>query len=118
MSGIAGGGRGPQDAISTDGSLLRLDDMEWPPSASGVGSLLVLDTDLPRDEFGHPYQPLFWFDEASQPIGLVTDFHDHVLAWASTAAGDPLMMDPPRCRRVPEAIEQAARCWWSAQQTP
>jgi len=77
----------------------------------------MLDADLPRDEFGHPYQPLFWFDEASRPISLVTDFHDHVLAWASAAAG-PLMMDPPRCRRVPEAIEQAARCWWSAQQTP
>ncbi len=76
----------------------------------------MTEEDLPRDEFGHPYQPLFWFDERSRPIGLVQDEAGHVLAYENNAEGDPLLVDPPRCRRLPGDVEAAALRWWVEQQ--
>lgn len=53
---------------------------------------------LPRDEFGHPYQPLFWFDD-TRPIGLVRDEEGHVLPIPTTGRGDPGSVNPswPHC---------------------
>lgn len=96
-----------------------LDDIEWEAGAEGVGALLMTDESLPRDEFGHPYQPLFWFDEASNAIGLVRDGEGHVLAYRNNAEGDPMLSDPPQCQRVPEDVEVAALRWWAEkQETP
>jgi hypothetical protein len=94
---------------------VNLDDMTWPPEAAGVGALLMTDPALPRDEFGHPYQPLFWFDDQSRTTGLVVDDDDHVLAWVNNADGNPAIELDQSCQRVPEAVEQAARHWWSKQ---
>lgn len=91
-----------------------LDDLSWEPGAAGVGALLVTEAGLPRDEFGHPYQPLFWFDDTG-PIGLVRDEAGHVLAYRNNREGDPLLSDPLRCQRVPEAVEAAALRWWAGQ---
>jgi len=95
--------------------LVNLEDMAWPPEAAGVGALLMTDPELPRDEFGHPYQPLFWFDEGSRATGLVVDDHNHVLAWVNDAQGNPQLDVEPSCQRVPEPVERAARDWWSQQ---
>lgn len=83
--------------------------------AVGVGALLMTDPLLPRDTFGHPYQPLFYFDQDSRPIGLVVDADGHVVAWENNAQGRPDLSDEWRCQRVPAEIEQAARDWWSHQ---
>ena len=78
--------------------------------------MLMTDRGLQRDDFGHPYQALFWFDADSQPLGLVVDEEDHVLGYENNAEGDPLLLsDPPTCRRLPDAIEDAAREWWAHQ---
>lgn len=94
---------------------MTLDDIDWHPDATGVGSLLMIDAELPRDQFDHPYQPLFWFNSASQAIGLVRDVAGHVLAYESNADGGAPLSDPPGCQRVPEAIEVAAGHWWAEQ---
>lgn len=95
--------------------VVNVDDITWPPAAAGVGALLMIDSALPRDEFGDPYQPLFWFDEEGRSIGLVVDAHDHVLAWVNNAEGNPRVEVDPGCRRVPEIVERAARDWWDQQ---
>lgn len=77
-----------------------------------------LHPSLPRDEFGHPYQPLFWFDEASRPIGLIVDGDDRVLAWENNAKGNPDILASPTCQRLPDIVEAAARQWWSNQVAP
>ncbi len=94
-----------------------LDDITWASGAGGVGALLMTEHGLPRDEFGHPHQPLFWFDHASRPIGLVRDEAGHVLAYKNNAEGDPLLDDPPRCQRVPQDVDAAALRWWAEQQS-
>lgn len=92
-----------------------LDDLAWESGASGVGAILMTDEGLARDEFGHPYQPLFWFDDANHPMGLVRDEAGHVLAYRNNQEGDPLLSDPPKCQRVPEDVEAAALQWWAEQ---
>ena len=93
---------------------MTTDDLSWAPEASGIGSLLMTDPALPRDDFGHPYQALFWFDAEGRTLGLVVDEEDHVLGYQNNAEGDPLLLsDPPRCQRLPGAIEDAARQWWA-----
>jgi hypothetical protein len=94
---------------------MALDGVEWNPEATGVGSLLMVEPGLPRDEFGHPYQPLFWFDGESRALGLVVDADDHVLAYLNNAQGIPFTVldPPPKVQRVPEAIDRAARRWWA-----
>lgn len=78
----------------------------------------MTDAGLARDAFGHPYQPLFWFDAESRILGLVVDADDRVLAYETSAEGDPLSLsDPPRCQRLPEAVELAARQWWREHDT-
>ena len=94
-----------------------LDDVTWPAGADGIGALLMTEPGLPRDEFGHPYQPLFWFDSTSHPMGLVRDEAGHVLAYQNNAEGDPLLVDPPRCQRLPEDVEAAALRWWAEHQS-
>ncbi len=94
---------------------MTLDEIEWNPAATGVGSLLMTERGLPRDELGHPYQPLFWFAGGGTILGLVVDADDHVLAWGGDCAEE--LADPPECQRVPDAIERAARKWWSEQET-
>jgi hypothetical protein len=95
---------------------MTLDDIEWNPDATGVGSMLMVEPGLPKDEFGHPYQPLFWFARNGRLLELVVDADGHVLAWGSQedAAADPA--DPPEIQRVPEAIEAAARRDWDERQ--
>ena len=94
---------------------MTLDDIEWNLAARGVGSLLMIDRDLPRDEFGHPYQPLIWFDDDSRTLCLVVDRNGHVLAWGSNADPGVEPAEPPEIQVVPEAIERAARLWLSEQ---
>ena len=94
---------------------MTLDELAWNSEAAGVGALLMTDPVLPRDSFGHPYQPLFWFDEHSRPIGLVVDADGHVVAWEKSAGGNRDLSDDWRCQRVPPEVEQAAREWWSDQ---
>ncbi len=87
---------------------MTFDQLPWNSDAAGVGALLMIDPALPRDAFGHPYQPLFWFDQHSRPIGLVVDADGHVVAWENNAEGNPLCPTtglPPS----PPAAEQAAR---------
>lgn len=76
----------------------------------GVGSLLMTDPDLPRDEFGWPYQPLFYF-EGHRITGLVRDEAGYVMAYRNTVEGDPLV-DDSTWQRAPDAIAAAAVEWW------
>ena len=94
---------------------MTLDELPWNSDAAGVGALLMTDPALPRDSFGHPYQPLFWFDRQSRPIGLVVDTDGHVLAWKRNAEGSAGLPDDWKCQRIPAEVERAARDWWSAQ---
>lgn len=105
----------PYEARAADS--VSLDALPWPSDAAGVGALLMIDPDLPRDQFQHPYQPLFWFDEHSRPVGLVVDGAGHVLAWRNSAQGDPYVVNDPRCQRVPVPVEDAARRWWAEQRS-
>jgi hypothetical protein len=97
---------------------VTLDDIEWNPAARGVGSLLMLDRGLPRDEFGHPYQPLIWFDDESRTLGLVLDRNGKVLAWGSNADPGAKPADPPVIQLAPEAIARAAWMWLSEHGDP
>ena len=94
---------------------MTLDELPWNSEAAGVGALLMTDPVLPRDSFGHPYQPLFWFDQQSRPLGLVLDTDGHIVAWENSAEGNSEPPDEWRCQRVPPEVEQAAREWWSEQ---
>lgn len=94
---------------------MNLDEV-WNPAANGVGALLMTDPSLPRDPYGHPYQALYWFDEANTPLGLVIDSDGHVLVYENNPEGHPLASDPPGCERAPEAVERAAKQWWSEQE--
>ncbi len=76
----------------------------------GIGSLLMTDPNLPRDEFGWPYQPLFYFEGERIPA-LVHDSDGHVMAYRNTAEGAPLM-DESTWQRAPDAIAAAAVEWW------
>jgi len=90
------------------------------PDGAGIGSLLMVDPALPQDEFGHPYQPLFWFDDDGRGLGLVVDGDGHVMGWENNAEGDPFCDGDPdraRCQRMPAAVEAAARRWWHEQAT-
>ena len=95
---------------------MTLDDVEWNPDATGVGSMLMVEPGLPRDEFGHPYQPLFWFAGEGKLLELVVDADGHVLAWGSQEDPSADLADPPEIQRVPEAIEAAARRDWDEHQ--
>lgn len=101
-------------SISAQGDV-TLDELPRKSEAAGVGALLMTDPVLPRDSFSHPYQPLFWFDQHSRPLGLVLDVDGHVVAWENNADGNPDLSDDRRCQRVPPEVEQAAREWWSEQ---
>ena len=72
----------------------------------GIGSLLMTDAKLSRDEFGWAYQPLFYF-EGERITGLVRDGDDHVMAYQSTAEGDPLV-DESTWQQAPDAVGAAA----------
>lgn len=76
----------------------------------GIGSLLMLDNDLPRDEFGWPYQALFYF-QGERIKGLVYDDDGRVMAYRNTAQGDPLV-EESTWQRAPEPIAAAAKEWW------
>jgi hypothetical protein len=76
----------------------------------GIGSLLMTDPNLPRDEFGWPYQPLFYF-EGERITGLVHDSDGDIMAYRNTAEGAPLM-DESTWQRAPDAIAAAAVEWW------
>ena len=95
-----------------------LDDLPEPAGADGLGALLMIEEGLPRDEFGHPYQALFWFDAASRPIGLARDGAGRVVAYQNNAEGDPLLAALPCYQRVPDVIEAAARRWADQQPAP
>lgn len=94
-------------------------DELWLDGAHGVGSLLMTDPDLPRDRFGHPYQALFWFDEASNALALVVDPDGRVMAWdrdaseptEPTAEGE----DDWLCAPAPDEVAAAAREWFARQ---
>jgi hypothetical protein len=94
-----------------------LDEITWVSGADGIGALLMTEPALPRDEFGHPYQPLFWFDAASRSIGLVRDDAGRVMAYLNNPEGDPLLEDPPRCQSLPPDVEVAALRWWAEQES-
>jgi hypothetical protein len=87
---------------------VALEALAWNSNAAGVGALLMIDAKLPRDQFGDPYQPLFWFDDQSRPLGLVVDEDGHVLAWESAGHDDPMTVDNLRCQGVPSVVERAA----------
>ena len=78
---------------------MTLDDIEWNPEATGVGSMLMVAPGLPTDEFGHPYQPLFWFAGEGILLGLVVDADDHVLAWGSRPDASAPRAHPPEIQR-------------------
>ena len=92
---------------------MTIDDVPYPPDAHGVGSLLMTGAGLSRDEGGDPYQPLFWFDEASRPLGLVRDEAGHLLAWSGPHHAD---VEPMDVQRVPDDVERAAVEWWVEQE--
>lgn len=75
----------------------------------------MMDPALPRDHFGYPYQPLFWFDEQSGPIGMVVHREHHVVAWENNAEGDPDVAENATCQRVPAEVAHAAWDWWNEQ---
>jgi hypothetical protein len=102
-------------SVGERSDVVILDDVTCPPDAAGVGALLMTDPNLPKDEFGHPYQALYWFDGRSRALGLLLDDDEHVLAWVNNGHGDPDVEVRPMCQRVPEAVERAARHWWSNQ---
>jgi hypothetical protein len=95
---------------------MMLDDIEWNPDATGVGSMLMVEPGLPTDEFGHPYQPLFWFAGEGKLLELVVDAEGHLLAWGSREDASVERAYPREIQRVPEAIEAAARRDWDKYQ--
>jgi hypothetical protein len=66
---------------------------------------------LPRDHFGRPYQPCFYFDADSKPLALVVDEEGYVLGWRNNVEGDPLAGDTWALDRMPEPVAAAAREW-------
>ena len=92
---------------------MTLDDIEWNPDATGVGSMLMVEPGLPNDDFGHPYQPLFWFADEGKLLELVVDPDGHLLAWGSQEDASAGRAEPHEIQRVPAAIEAAARRDWN-----
>jgi hypothetical protein len=97
--------------------VIRSGDLREPAIAwkgqRGIGSLLMTDPGLPRDENDAPYQPCFWFDEDG-PIILVRDDDGAALGWGSTEGPDP---DGWLLRHMPPVIvaaaEEAEQSWRS-----
>jgi hypothetical protein len=76
----------------------------------GIGSFLMTDPDLPRDEFSWPYQPLFYF-HGDRITGLVYDQDGHVMAYRNTPEGDP-RVEESTWQRAPDPVAAAAVEWW------
>lgn len=57
----------------------------------GIGSLLMIQDGLPFDEFGHPWQAVFYFDADSKPTRLMTDEYGRALGYRPNAAGNALL---------------------------
>jgi hypothetical protein len=108
-------------ATPAPSSVIRSGDLREPAfewnGQRGVGSLLMTDPGLPRDEDGAPYQPCFWFD-GDGPIVLVRDEDGAALGWASTDGPDP---DAWLLRHLPlviiTAAEEAEKSWRATEPT-
>jgi hypothetical protein len=73
----------------------------------GVGAILMMQADLPRDEFGHPWQALFYFDVNNNPTRLLTDEAGRVMGYRNNAEGDP-SLDPDTYVPLPAVVARAA----------
>lgn len=69
------------------------------------GSLLMLE--LPKDEFGWPYQALLRLHPGGRVAGLYEDEDGCVWGWQNTPEGRPV----PAMQRLPEEVQAAARRW-------
>jgi hypothetical protein len=49
----------------------------------------MVESDVPRDAFGHPWQALFYFDDESRPTRLVTDEDGRPLGYRNKPDGSP-----------------------------
>jgi hypothetical protein len=76
------------------------------PGERGIGALLMHASELPRDEFGWPYQACFYFHDVG-PTRLVTDADGYVLGYRNTAEGRPAH-DPHVLVRLPTEVADAA----------
>jgi hypothetical protein len=76
------------------------------PGERGVGSFLMAGSDLPRDQFGWPFQACFFFDDKG-PTRLVRDEDGSVLGHLMTAEGAPAR-DPHLLIRLPPDVATAA----------
>jgi len=74
---------------------------------AGVGTYLMVESNVPRDPFGHPWQALFYFDDQSRATRLVTDEDGRPLGyrnkpdWSPTAPPDSYVV-------LPDAVAVAA----------
>jgi hypothetical protein len=75
----------------------------------------VIDTDVPLDEAGRPYQVAL-VEEPDGSQRLLTDDDGQVLAWVHGADGLPVAATSGLAtRRVPPAVAADARAWESSQ---
>ena len=74
----------------------------------GVGAFLMAQPELPRDEFGHPWQALFYFDANNKITRLLTDEDGRPLGYRNDADGDP-PLDPDTYVVLPEVVALAAQ---------
>ena len=73
----------------------------------GVGAILMVQPGLPSDQFGHPWQALFYFDANSKPTRLLTDENGRPMGYRNNAEGDP-PLDPNTYVLLPEVVALAA----------
>jgi hypothetical protein len=73
---------------------------------TGVGTFLMIQPELPRDPYGHPWQALFYFDE-SRPTRLVTDEDGRPLGYRNKPDGTPYA-PPDSYVPLPEGVALAA----------
>jgi YD repeat-containing protein len=74
------------------------------------------ETGLPRDVHGHPYQPVFYFDERSRPTRLACDADGRPLGYLLTAGGDFVLdSDEPVLQSLPDEVVTAVERLWREQ---
>ena len=72
-----------------------------------VRAFLMAQPELPQDEFGHPWQALFYFDANDKITRLLTDENGRPLGYRNNTDGDP-SLDPDTYVVLPE-VDRARR---------
>lgn len=95
-----------------------MSELVEPAGHRGMGSLLMMDGDLPRRPSGGPYQPAYWVDEDGKAMALVTDGEGHPLGHHEEGDDIPDRLEDWGFSLLPAEVADAARAWVAEHEAP